>query len=85
MDKYTDLHTGFNDPVTNIGGKRLNHILKPVDNYKYFWKITNPKNQNLTFIHLKCGQSFKTAILGESTFSYFFWQTVHYDCHRVKV
>lgn len=65
MDKYTDLHTGFNDPVTNIGGKCLNHILKPVDNYKYFWKITNPKKQNLTFIHLKCGQSFKTVILGE--------------------
>lgn len=74
MDKYTDLHTGFNDPVTNIGGKYLNHILKPVDNYKYFWKITNPKKQNLTFIHLKCGQSFKTVILGESTFSYFFFR-----------
>lgn len=49
MDTYTDLHTRFNDPATNIGEKCFNHILKPVDNYKYFWKITNPKNQNRTY------------------------------------
>lgn len=73
MDKYTDLHTGFNDPVTNIGGEMFESYFEARWQLQIFLENYKSKKTESDFYPLEMWPVFQNSDLRRKHFFIFFF------------